>query len=90
MFSVKFKEMFGPSYIILRIQRQRANSVDLDEVAHHEPPHQDLCRLHIQLFWFQVLSADTMKHQTGDFFLPFTPSKLMLWPLVTNVVNCSH
>ena len=27
-----------------------ANSVDLDEVAHHEPPHQDLCCLQIQLF----------------------------------------
>ena len=27
-----------------------ANSVDLDEVAHHEPPHQDLHCLQIQLF----------------------------------------
>ena len=27
-----------------------ANSVDLDEVAHYEPPHQDLCCLQIQLF----------------------------------------
>ena len=24
--------------------------MDLDEVAHHEPPHQDLCCLQIQLF----------------------------------------
>ena len=24
--------------------------VDLDEVAHHEPPHQDLCCLQIWLF----------------------------------------
>ena len=23
----------------------RANSVDLDEAAHHEPPHQDVCCL---------------------------------------------
>ena len=28
----------------------RANSVDLDEVAHYEPPHQDLRCLQIQLF----------------------------------------
>ena len=27
-----------------------ANSVDLDEVAHYEPPHQDLRCLKIQLF----------------------------------------
>ena len=27
--------------------RERANSVDLDEVAHNEPPHQDLCCLQI-------------------------------------------
>ena len=27
-----------------------ANSVDLDEVAHYEPPHQDLRCLQIQLF----------------------------------------
>ena len=27
----------------------RANTVDLDEVAHHEPPHQDLLCLQIQL-----------------------------------------
>ena len=26
-----------------------ANSVDLDEVAHYEPPHQDLHHLQIQL-----------------------------------------
>ena len=27
-----------------------ANSVDLDEVAHYEPPHQDPLCLQIQLF----------------------------------------
>ena len=42
--SANFQKMLSPSYIILR------NSVDLDEVAHHEPPHQDLCCLQIQLF----------------------------------------
>ena len=34
---------------------KRANSVDLDEVAHYEPPHQDLCCLQIQLFSSLVL-----------------------------------
>ena len=32
-----------------------ANSVDLDEVAHYEPPHQDLLCLQLQLFSFLVL-----------------------------------
>ena len=32
-----------------------ANSVDLDEVAHDEPPHQDLRCLQIQLFLSQLL-----------------------------------
>ena len=31
------------------------NSVDLDEVAHNEPPHQDLSCLQIQLFSSLVL-----------------------------------
>ena len=39
--SANFQKMLNPSYIILRIQRLMANSIDLDEVA-HEPPHQDL------------------------------------------------
>ena len=29
---------------------ENSNSVDLDEVAHYEPPHQDLHCLQIQLF----------------------------------------
>ena len=32
-----------------------ANSVDLDEVAHYEPPHQDLCCLQIKLLSSQML-----------------------------------
>ena len=32
-----------------------ANSVNLGEVAHYEPPHQDLCCLQIQLFLSLVL-----------------------------------
>ena len=34
----------------MRIQDKNANSVDLDEVAHYEPPHQDLCCLQIGSF----------------------------------------
>ena len=37
----------------------QANSVDLDEVAHYEPPHQDLCCLQIQLF----LSLVNLRHR---------------------------
>ena len=42
-------------YIILRIQTKRANSVELDEVAHYEPPHQDLHCLPFQQFSSPVL-----------------------------------
>ena len=43
--------MLIPSYIILRIERQDGiNSVDPDEVAHYEPPHQHLRCLQIQVF----------------------------------------
>ena len=52
-----FKKMFHPSYIILRIQKLEVNSVDLDEVAHYEPPHQDLGCLQIQLFSSLVLKV---------------------------------
>ena len=53
--SANFHKMLNPSYIILRIQRLEGNSVDLDEVAHNEPPHQDLRCLQIQLFSSLVL-----------------------------------
>ena len=42
--------MLNQSCIILRIQTRGQNSVDLDEVAHDEPPPQDLHFLQIQLF----------------------------------------
>ena len=54
--SANFQKMLSPSYIILRIKDKRANSVDLDEVVHCEPPHLDLCCLQIQLFLSLVLS----------------------------------
>ena len=34
--------------------------MDLDEVAHDEPPHQDLCCLQIQLFSSPVLKRVNM------------------------------
>ena len=48
--STNFQKMLSPSCIILRIQRQMANCVDLDEVAQYETPHHDLCCLQIPLF----------------------------------------
>ena len=53
--SANFQKKLSPRYIILRIQRLEGNSVDLDEVAHYEPPHQDLQCLQIQLFSSLVL-----------------------------------
>ena len=44
------KKKIRSNCIILRFQRQRGNSVDLDEVAHYEPPHQDLNCFQIQFF----------------------------------------
>ena len=48
--SANFQKMLS-SNIILRIQKL----VDLDEMAHYEPPHQDLRCLQIQLFSSLVL-----------------------------------
>ena len=45
----KIKKL-SPSCIIVRIQRLKGKQVDLYEVAHDEPPHQDLHCLQIQLF----------------------------------------
>ena len=58
--------MLSPSYIKLRIQTLRANSVDLDEVAHYEPPHQDLRCLQIQLFSSLVFHELTLKARKQD------------------------
>ena len=41
---------------------KRAYSVDLDEMAHYEPIHQDLCCLQIQLFQSLVLKELKSKH----------------------------
>ena len=50
--------MLSPSYII-------SNSVALDEVAHDEPPHQDLRCLQIQLFASLVLKE--LRHIESKF-----------------------
>ena len=54
--------MFSPSYITLRIQRLEG-SVDLNEVAHFEPPHQDLRCLQIPLF--SSLVVKELKSEVG-------------------------
>ena len=55
MFVCNFPRNVSSSYIILRIQRLEGKQLDLDEVAHYEPPHQDLRCLQIQLFSSLVL-----------------------------------
>ena len=51
--SANFQKNLSPSHITcrLRVQRPEANSIDLAEVAHDEPPHQDLYCLQIQLIF---------------------------------------
>ena len=39
------------------LSNRRGNTVDLNEVAHDEPPHQDLRCLQIQLFLSLVVKA---------------------------------
>ena len=50
-----------------KIKDRRANSVALDEVAHYEPPHQDLCCLQTELLSSLVLkeliSSSEMEQQ---------------------------
>ena len=40
--------------------------MDLDEVAHDEPPHQDLCCLQIQLFSSLVVTELKESYKTLD------------------------
>ena len=53
--SANFQKKITQSYIILRTQRLEGKQCRLDEVAHNEPPHQDLRCLQIQLFSSVVL-----------------------------------
>ena len=65
--SANFQKICNPSYISYwEFKDHRANSVDLDEVAHDEPPHQDLYCLQIQLFW-SVLVKELMVHWTTSY-----------------------
>ena len=53
--SANFQKLLCPSYMISKIHKQEGKSVYIDEVAHHEPPHQDLRCLQIHLFSSLVL-----------------------------------
>ena len=54
--SANFQKMLSPSYIIENSKtRGQANSVDLAEVVHDEPPQQNLRCLQIQRFLSLVL-----------------------------------
>ena len=51
------KKCFVQTVSYPEFKHLRANCVDLDEVAHYEPPHQDPHCLQIQLFSSLVLSV---------------------------------
>ena len=44
----KTSNRIGPSCYILEVKDQITNSVDLEEEAHYQPPHQDLHYSQIQ------------------------------------------
>ena len=53
------------------------NCVDLDEVAHYEPLHQDLCCLQIHLFLSLVLKE--VSEKKSDYIIkPFHDKELLL------------
>ena len=61
--SANFKKMLSPIKLYhSEDSNSKANRIDLDEVAQHEPPHQDLHCLQIQLFFVsdteRVLKSD--------------------------------
>ena len=60
IFICRFSKMVSPSFIILRIQRLEDKQCRSGEVA-HEPPHQGLYCLQIQLFLSLVLK-EILKH----------------------------
>ena len=50
---------------LYHIETSKANSVDLDEVAHFEPPHQDyaVCRFrYFRLWYLGVKNTIDVKH----------------------------
>ena len=89
--------MLSPIYIILRIQRLEGR-VDLDEVAHDEPPPQHLHCLQIQLFLSLVLKElIKSKESTALFwklfdhpsykYLYFTMNKILFRPSTCNFLS---
>ena len=67
----QIKKIKSMLYHIESSKTKGANSVDLDEVAQFEPPHQDLCCLQIQLFSSLVLkelNRDSGKKTIPMFF----------------------
>ena len=48
----------------IALRGPRANSVDLNEVAHYEPPHQDLrcLQIHLRSYMSNPTSANTVRH----------------------------
>ena len=85
--------MLSPSYIILRIQRLEENSVDLDEVAHYEPPQQDLRCLQIQLFSLPALIELTLKKiiiKTAKFSNSTDPDEVAHYKILYSLKSQYH
>ena len=61
-FVCKFSKILSPCYTYWEFTDKRANSVDLDEVAHNEPSHQDLHCLQIQVLSSLVLKKLRQKY----------------------------
>ena len=81
IFVCKFsKNIKSKLYHIENSKTRGQNSVDLNEVAHNEPPHQDLCSLQIYLFSSVALKrvkAHTSSHTCMHIQLNCTHTVLM-------------
>ena len=64
--SAKFKKNFTQAISYSEFKDYRANGVDLGEVAHDEPPHQDQRCLQIQLFSSLVLKRVKQIKETTE------------------------
>ena len=76
--------MLNPSYIILRIQRLESRVI-LEEVAHYEPPHQDLSCLQTQLFLSLGLK-ELMRKEANEMeeFFPLKVNSIHLKSLLSS------
>ena len=72
----KISKIVSPKIDLYRIEFKdyRANSVHLDEVAHYEPPHQDLRYLQSHLFSPMTLLFFTKLWENSD--VPLSCTKL--------------